>query len=112
MSITTQPDLAAVTDASFATEVLASEQPVLVEFWGTWCGPCRMLAPVLRELAAEHADRWRVVKMDIDTNPVTVRDQAIMGAPTMILFRDGRAVASLVGARAKQAVWRAFEQHV
>jgi thioredoxin 1 len=112
MSITTRDELAAVTDASFAQEVLASAQPVLVEFWATWCGPCRMLAPVLAELAAEHADQLRVVKLDIDVNPVTVRDLRILGAPTMILFRDGQAVASVVGARSKSAVWQAFEQYL
>jgi thioredoxin 1 len=112
MSITTREELAAVTDASFAQEVLASAQPVLVEFWATWCPPCRMLAPVLTELAAEHADQLRVVKLDIDANPVTVRDHRILGAPTMILFRDGQAVASVVGARSKSAVWQAFEQYL
>jgi thioredoxin 1 len=114
MSITARQEvtLRSVTDESFATEVLGSDLPVLVEFWGTWCGPCRMLAPVLSELAAEHADQLRVVKVDIDVNPVTVRDYAVMGAPTMILFRGGEPVASLVGARAKSAVWRAFEQYV
>jgi thioredoxin 1 len=71
-----------------------------------------MLAPVLAELAAEHADQLRVVKLDIDTNPVTVRDLRILGAPTMILFRDGQAVASVVGARSKNAVWQAFEQYL
>jgi thioredoxin 1 len=112
MSITTRQELAAVTDASFAQEVLASAQPVLVEFWATWCGPCRMLAPVLAELAAEHADQLRVVKLDIDVNPVTVRDLRILGAPTMILFRDGQAVASVVGARSKSAVGQAFERYL
>ncbi|HEX5405860.1 MAG TPA: thioredoxin [Pseudonocardiaceae bacterium] len=112
MSITTREGLAAVTDASFADEVLASAQPVLVEFWATWCPPCRMLGPVLTELAAEHADRLRVVKLDIDTNPVTARQFSILGAPTMILFRDGQAVASAVGARSKNAVWRTFEPYL
>jgi thioredoxin 1 len=112
MSITTQRELGSVTDQSFAEEVLAAELPVLVEFWATWCGPCRMLTPVLAELAAEHADRWRVVKLDIDVNPVTVRDHAVMGAPTMILFKCGQPVASLVGARSRSAVWHAFEQYL
>jgi len=103
-------ELASVTDASFADDVLRSARPVLVEYWATWCGPCRMLAPVLGQIAVEQADRLRVVKLDTDQNPVTMRDQKIMGVPTMILYRGGQAVASLVGARSKHAVLAAFEQ--
>jgi thioredoxin 1 len=102
-------ELTSVTDASFADDVLRSAKPVLVEYWATWCGPCRMLAPVLGQIAVEQADRLRVVKLDTDANPMTMRDQKIMGVPTMILYRDGQAVASLVGARSKQAVLNAFE---
>jgi thioredoxin 1 len=102
-------ELASVTDASFADEVLRSARPVLVEYWATWCGPCRMLAPVLGQIAVEQADRLRVVKLDTDQNPMTMRDQKIMGVPTMILYRDGQPVASLVGARSKHAVLAAFE---
>lgn len=112
MSIETAQGMTEVTDADFAERVLGGDRPVLVEFWATWCGPCRMLAPVLAELAAEHADRWQVMKLDIDADPVTARDQRIMSAPTMILYRDGAAVASLVGARSKAAVWRAFEPYL
>jgi thioredoxin 1 len=101
--------LASVTDASFADEVLRGAEPVLVEYWATWCGPCRMLAPVLAEISVEQADRLRVVKVDTDANPMIMRDQRIMGVPTMILYREGRAVASLVGARSKSAVLAAFE---
>jgi thioredoxin 1 len=112
MSIATQREIAAVTDTTFAQAVLASEKPVLVEYWAEWCGPCKMLTPVLSELAAEHADELRVMKLDTDANPMTAQSQRIMSVPTMILYRDGEAVASLVGARSKNAVWQAFEQHV
>jgi thioredoxin 1 len=105
-------ELRSVTDATFGDEVLASAKPVLVEFWATWCGPCRMLAPVLAEIAAEQADRLTVVKIDTDANPVTARDQQVMGVPTMILYREGRAVASLVGARSKNAVLATFERYL
>jgi thioredoxin 1 len=101
-----------VTDDTFATEVLGSTKPVLVEYWATWCGPCRMVGPVLGELAAEQAERLRVVKIDTDANQATARDQLIMGVPTMILYRDGQAVASVVGARSKNAILAAFERYL
>ncbi len=112
MPSTTRRELAVVTDATFAAEVLASELPVLVEYWAEWCGPCKMLAPVLSELAAEHSGELKVVKMDTDRNPRTAQSQRIMGVPTMILYRNGQAAASLIGARSKTAIWQVFEQHV
>jgi thioredoxin 1 len=84
---------------------------VLVEYWATWCGPCRALNPILKELAAEQAEAVTVLKMDIDENPATARDQQIMAAPTMILYVDGAPVASLVGVRSKSALVAAFEPH-
>jgi thioredoxin 1 len=112
MPITTRRELTAVTDATFSSEVLASPTPVLVEYWAEWCGPCKMLAPVLSELAAEHADQLRVVKLDTDANPITAQSQRVMGVPTMILYKNGVGVATLIGARSKAAIWRAFEQHL
>ncbi|HEX4725412.1 MAG TPA: thioredoxin [Pseudonocardiaceae bacterium] len=105
-------ELTSVTDATFANEVLGSAKPVLVEYWATWCGPCRMLAPVLAEIAGEQSERLRVVKMDTDANPTTARDQQVMGVPTMILYQGGKAVASLVGARTKNGVLAAFERYL
>ena len=93
-----------VTDESFSDEVLTSDKPVLVDFWATWCGPCRMVAPVLEEIAAEHADTLTVAKLDIDANPATTRDYRVMSVPTMILFKGGEPVKQIVGAKAKAAL--------
>ncbi|MPY97708.1 MAG: thioredoxin [Actinophytocola sp.] len=93
-----------VTDASFADDVLTSEKPVLVDFWATWCGPCKMVAPVLEEIASEHADKLTVAKLDIDQNPGTARDFQVMSVPTLILFQGGKPVKQIVGAKAKAAL--------
>lgn len=91
-----------ITDTDFDTEVLAAEGLVLVEFTADWCGPCRQLAPVLDQIATEQADRLKVVQIDADTNPEAVSRYAVLSMPTMILFRSGEPVKSLVGARPKR----------
>ncbi|MPY77265.1 MAG: thioredoxin [Actinophytocola sp.] len=93
-----------VTDASFNDDVLGSDKPVLVDFWATWCGPCKMVAPVLEEIATEHADKLTVAKLDIDQNPGTARDFQVMSVPTLILFQGGKPVKQIVGAKAKAAL--------
>jgi thioredoxin 1 len=95
-----------VTDASFASDVLSNNKPVLVDFWATWCGPCRMVAPVLEEIAAEQADRLTVAKLDVDANPETARNFQVVSIPTMILFKDGQPVKRFVGAKGKAALLR------
>ncbi|OBG85997.1 thioredoxin [Mycobacterium sp. E802] len=95
-----------VTDDSFSNDVLSSSTPVLVDFWATWCGPCKMVAPVLEEIAGEKAGELRVAKLDVDANPVTARDFQVVSIPTMILFKDGQPVKRIVGAKGKAALLR------
>ncbi|AYC38479.1 thioredoxin 1 [Streptomyces sp. BK205] len=91
-----------VTDADFETEVIGSRLPVLVEFTADWCPPCRQMGPVLTALAAEESDRFRVVQLDVDTNPLTTNAYKVLSMPTFMLFRDGEPVRSMVGARPKR----------
>ena len=91
----------AVTDDSFDAEVLKAKGAVLVDFWATWCGPCKMIAPALEEIGAEFKDQLTVAKVDIDENPMTPNAYAVRGVPTMILFKDGKPVATKVGALPK-----------
>lgn len=93
-----------VTDQSFKDDVLASDKLVLVDFWATWCGPCRMVAPVLEEIAVEHADVLTIAKLDVDANPVTARDYQVLSIPTLILFKGGEPVKQIVGAKPKAAL--------
>ena len=98
----TSEHVAAVTDADFDARVLASALPVLVEFTADWCPPCRMMAPVLAELAAERAGTMHVVTLDVDVNPRTQSRYGVLSMPTLMLFRDGEPVWTAVGARAKR----------
>ena len=91
--------ISAVTDASFEAEVLQAGQPVLVDFWAVWCAPCRMIAPVVEDLAAELSDRVKFVKMDIDANPQVPGRLGIMSIPTLIIFKDGQPAERTVGFR-------------
>ncbi len=93
-----------VTDATFEQEVLRSPIPTLVDFWAAWCGPCRMIAPVVEEIAQEFEGRVAVVKMDVDANPKTPAQLGILGIPTLILFKDGKELDRIVGYRPKRAV--------
>ena len=95
-----------VTDGSFDSDVIKSGTPVLVDFWATWCGPCKMIAPVLEELAGEKAGELTVAKLDVDANPETARSFNVVSIPTLILFKDGEPVKRIVGAKGKAALLR------
>ncbi len=97
-------DVAAVTDDNFADQVLASDRPVIVDFWAEWCGPCRRGSPVLEEIAAEHADQLTVVKLNIDDHPQTAAHYQVMSIPTLIVFQGGQPVRSIVGAQPKSVI--------
>ena len=90
-----------VSDSSFDQDVLQAEGPVLVDFWAEWCGPCKMIAPVLEELAAEYGEKLKVCKMDVDANPETAPKYGIRGIPTLILFNNGDVAGTKVGALSK-----------
>lgn len=101
-----------VTDASFSQDVLSSSTPVLVDFWATWCGPCKMVAPVLEEIAKEKTGDLRVAKLDVDANPETARDFQVVSIPTLILFKGGQPVKRIVGAKGKAALLREIADHI
>ncbi|MFD8687194.1 thioredoxin [Streptomyces sp. NPDC059651] len=101
--------VAEVTDTTFDAEVLAAGLPVLVEFTADWCGPCRQLAPVLGAIAGEEAGRLKVVQIDVDHNPETAARYAVLSTPTLLVFRDGEPVKSMVGVRPKRRLLQELE---
>jgi thioredoxin 1 len=101
-----------VTDATFDTEVLKSDKPVVVDYWAEWCGPCRMVAPVLEEIATEHADKINVVKINIDENPQVAQRYGILQIPTLNVFSGGEVVKQVIGAKPKSALLRDLAEFI
>src|SRR4051794_40118463 len=102
----------AVSDSSFQSEVVSSDTPVLVDFWAEWCGPCKMIAPVLENMAEEYADTLRIAKLDVDNNPRTSMTYNVMSIPTLLLFKDGQVVEKLIGYMPKERLLSRIKPHL
>src|SRR5213079_1207795 len=100
-----------VTDDNFEEVVLKSDKPVLVDFWATWCGPCRMIAPVLEEIAADKSESLKIAKLDVDANPVSAGRFGVRAIPTMIVFKDGKEAQRLVGYMPKERLLQQLAQY-
>ncbi|WP_409349903.1 thioredoxin [Rothia sp. LK2588] len=101
-----------VTDATFADEVLSSDKPVIVDFWAEWCGPCRMVGPVIDEIGEEYSDKVKVLKLDVENNPATAMKYGITSIPAIYVFKDGEVDKQTVGAKPKAALLKEFAPYL
>ncbi len=101
-----------ITDNSFQTDVLDSSNPVLVDFWATWCGPCRMIAPIIEDLAGEYEGKATIGKVDVDNNPQTAMQYGVRSIPTLLIFKGGKLVDTVIGAVSKSYIVDRLEAHL
>jgi thioredoxin 1 len=101
-----------VTDVNFDQEVLKSQQPVMIDFWAAWCGPCKALAPIVDEVANAYSGKVKVGKMDVDASPVTPQRYGVRGIPTLLIFKDGQVQEQIVGYVAREVIEKALNKHV
>ncbi|GGH66628.1 thioredoxin [Rothia aerolata] len=101
-----------VTDSTFADEVLRSDKPVIVDFWAEWCGPCRMVGPVVDQIGEEYADKVKVLKLDVENNPATAMKYGITSIPAIYVFKDGEVDHQSVGAKPKAALVKEFSKYL
>ncbi len=101
-----------VTDSAWTSEVLESDRPVLVDFWAEWCGPCRLVSPIVDEIANEHGEQLKVMKINVDENPGTAREYGVMSIPTLLVFKGGRPDKRIVGAKGKAALLKDLSDYL
>ena len=99
-----------LTDDNFDDEVTSSKKPVLVDYWATWCGPCKMVGPIVEEIAAEYTDKLKVGKIDVDSNQALATQQNVMSIPTLLIFKEGKVVQQIVGVKPKGDITKAIDE--
>jgi len=110
--LATSEKIVHISDTSFEQDVLKAPRPVLIDFWAEWCGPCKMVAPVLEEIAGQHGDKLTVAKLNIDENPQIAQQYQVMSIPTMSVFQGGKVVKTIVGAKPKSALLKDLADYI
>jgi thioredoxin 1 len=104
--------ISTLTDSTFDDEIATADEAVIVDFWAEWCGPCKMISPILEEIASEHAGKVRIAKLNVDDNPDAARRYEVMSIPTLIVFRDGQPVKRMIGAKGKGQLLQELDEFI